>query len=99
MRFALLRAESTRSGAPMTFLRSAVLAARAVPSRTGVEVMSPVPSPMERRAGRYRAQLLVRSKDESRFHRFLKAWVLGIEASPEAGRVRWSIDVDPQEMY
>ena len=99
VRFALLRAESTRSGAPMAFLRFAVLAARAVPSCAGVEVMSPAPSPMERRAGRYRAQLLVRSKDESRFHRFLKDWVLGIEASPEAGRVRWSIDVDPQEMY
>jgi|TARA_B100000315_G_scaffold257796_1_gene307858 primosomal protein N' (replication factor Y) len=99
VRFALLRAESTRSGAPLTFLRSAALAGRAVPSREGVEIMTPVPSPMERRAGRYRAQLLVRSKDESRFHRFLEDWVLGIEESTEAARVRWSIDVDPQEMY
>ena len=99
VRFALMRAESTRSGAPMTFLRSAALAGEALAHRKAVEIMAPVPSPMERRAGRFRAQLLVRGKDERRFHRFLEEWVQGIESSREATAVRWSIDVDPQEMY
>ena len=99
VRFALMRAESTQSGAPIRFLRSAALAGESLASRSAVEIMTPVPSPMERRAGRFRAQLLVRSKDERRFHRFLEDWVQGIEASREAARVRWSLDVDPQEMY
>ena len=99
VRFALMRAESTQSGAPIRFLRSAALAGESLASRSAVEIMTPVPSPMERRAGRFRAQLLVRSKDECRFHRFLEDWVQGIEASREAARVRWSLDVDPQEMY
>ena len=99
VRFALMRAESTQSGAPIRFLRSAALAGENLASRSAVEIMTPVPSPMERRAGRFRAQLLVRSKDERRFHRFLEDWVQGIEASREAARVRWSLDVDPQEMY
>ena len=99
VRFALIRAESTQSGAPMTFLRSAALAGEALPYRKAVEIMAPVPSPMERRAGRFRAQLLVRSKYENRFHRFLDNWLQGIELSRGAKAVRWSIDVDPQEMY
>lgn len=99
VRFALMRAESTRAGAPMTFLRSAALAGEAVAYRKAVEIIAPVPSPMERRAGRFRAQLLVRSKDEHQFHCFLEDWVQGIESSRDAAAVRWSIDVDPQEMY
>ena len=99
VRFALMRAESTQSGAAIRFLQSAALAGENLASRSAVEIMTPVPSPMERRAGRFRAQLLVRSKDERRFHRFLEDWVQGIEASREAARVRWSLDVDPQEMY
>ncbi|MBD83919.1 MAG: primosomal protein N' [Acidiferrobacteraceae bacterium] len=99
VRFALMRAESTQSGAAIRFLQSAALAGENLASRSAVEIMTPVPSPMERRAGRFRAQLLVRSKDERRFHRFLEDWVQGIEASRAAARVRWSLDVDPQEMY
>ncbi|HAA35779.1 MAG TPA: primosomal protein N', partial [Gammaproteobacteria bacterium] len=99
VRFALMRAESTQSGAAIRFLQSAALAGENLASRSAVEIMTPVPSPMERRAGRFRAQLLVRSKDERRFHRFLEDWVQGIEASRTAARVRWSLDVDPQEMY
>ena len=99
VRFALMRAESTQSGAPIRFLQSVALAAENLASRSAVEIMTPVPSPMERRAGRFRAQLLVRSKDERRFHRFLEDWVQGIETSRTAARVRWSLDVDPQEMY
>ena len=99
VRFALMRAESTQSGAAIRFLQSAALAGENLASRSAVEIMMPVPSPMERRAGRFRAQLLVRSKDERRFHRFLEDWVQGIEASRTAARVRWSLDVDPQEMY
>ena len=99
VRFALMRAESTQSGAAIRFLQSAALAGENLASRSAVEIMTPVPSPMERRAGRFRAQLLVRSKDERRFHRFLEDWVQRIEASRTAARVRWSLDVDPQEMY
>ena len=99
VRFALMRAESTQSDAPIRFLQSVALAAENYASRSAVEIMTPVPSPMERRAGRFRAQLLVRSKDERRFHCFLEDWVQGIETSRTAARVRWSLDVDPQEMY
>jgi primosomal protein N' (replication factor Y) len=54
---------------------------------------------MERRAGRYRAQLLVQSRRRGPLHAFLTAWLAAVEVLPETRRVRWSLDVDPMEMY
>ena len=98
-RFVLLRAESARSGPPLDFLRSAVRVGKVQAARAGVRLMEPVPSPMERRAGRYRAQLLLAASNERQLHRFLDDWLARVEGLREVTRVRWSVDVDPQEMY
>ncbi len=98
-RFVLLRAESARSGPPLDFLRSAVRVGKARAARDGIRLMEPVPSPMERRAGRYRAQLLLAASNERQLHRFLDDWLVRLEGLREVTRVRWSVDVDPQEMY
>ena len=94
---ALVRAEAQQREAPRSFLRDAEGCARARPHR-GVSVLGPVPSPMERRAGRYRAQLLVDARSRGALQRFLPGWIAELEALPSARRVRWSVDVDPQEM-
>ena len=65
----------------------------------GVQALGPVPAPMERRAGRYRAQLLLQSPDRSSLHRVLKPWTLELDAIPGARGVRWSLDVDPIDLY
>ena len=54
---------------------------------------------MEKRAGRYRAQLLVSAAKRRHLHGFLTPWLAELEQSPAARRVRWSVDVDPMEMY
>jgi len=95
--FVLVRAEAQQRDAPQSFLRDAEACARARPHR-GVSVLGPVPSPMERRAGRYRAQLLVDATSRGVLQRFLPGWIADLEALPSARRVRWSVDVDPQEM-
>ena len=59
----------------------------------------PVSAPMERKAGRYRAQLLVQSNQRRHLHRLLDALRVSMESSPLARRVRWSIDVDPIELF
>ena len=92
---ALLRAESKAAGEATDFLRSASrLAHRLAPK---VEVFDPVPAPLERKAGFERAQLLVRSGTRAELQPFLRAWR---DALVERGerRVRWSLDVDPQEV-
>ena len=94
---ALVRAEAPHRDAPMMFLRDAEARANAR-ALDGVSVLGPVPSPMERRAGRYRAQLLVDADSRAAIQQFLPEWILELEALPSARRVRWSVDVDPQEM-
>ena len=94
---ALVRAEAQQRDAPQSFLRDAEARASARPHR-GVSVLGPVPSPMERRAGRYRAQLLVDATSRAALQRFLPGWIAELESLASARKVRWSVDVDPQEM-
>ena len=94
---ALVRAEALQRDAPQSFLRDAEACASARP-HTGVSVLGPVPSPMERRAGRYRAQLLVDATSRRALQHFLPGWIAELESLPSARKVRWSVDVDPQEM-
>ena len=94
---ALVRAEALQREAPQSFLRDAEARASARP-HPGVSVLGPVPSPMERRAGRYRAQLLVDATSRRALQRFLPEWIAELESLSSARKVRWSVDVDPQEM-
>jgi primosomal protein N' (replication factor Y) len=93
---ALLRAEATDSQAPPNFLSAAVLAAGTLPP--DIQFWGPVPAPMERRAGRYRAHLLVQAEERTFMQGFLNTWIPGLYRLKQARRVRWSLDVDPQEM-
>ena len=49
--------------------------------------------------GRYRAQLLLSARERSAVHQFLAGLIPELDAHPMARNVRWSIDVDPMEMY
>lgn len=96
---ALLRAEATRASDPLAFLNRAAEMGRGLPGAEPVEFWGPVPAPMERRAGRVRAHLLLQSAQRAALHRWLKQWLQELVALPEARRVRWSLDVDPMEMF
>jgi primosomal protein N' (replication factor Y) len=95
-RLALLRAEATAAQAPQAFLSEAAAIA---PTRDGVMLLGPVPAPMERRGGRYRAQLLVQADSRASLHKLLNNWLPLIEGLQQARQVRWSIDVDPVDMF
>ncbi len=95
---ALLRAESTDQALPQHFLSEVyqLAAAHALPD---VLLLGPVPSPMERRAGRYRAQLLIQAPQRGALHRLLDLLLPQLEKSKLGRKVRWSLDIDPVEMY
>lgn len=93
---ALLRAEAATADAPQAFLSAA---RQLLAAPRGVDVLGPAPAPMERRAGRYRAQLLLKSAQRARLQSALADWVPALEALPEAKKVRWSIDVDPADLF
>jgi primosomal protein N' (replication factor Y) len=93
---ALLRAESTDSEIPRLFLEQAAKQAHQLSSQ--IEVLGPIPAPMERRAGKTRAQLLLQTHSRARLQHLLSQWVVQLNTLKLSRRVRWSIDVDPQEM-
>ena len=97
---ALLRAEAKKSGEAVSFLAGAARIARALArrhARSTIDIFDPVPAALERKAGFERAQLLVRSGSRAALQPLLKQWKAALDREG-ARRVRWSIDVDPQEV-
>ncbi|MCC5073808.1 primosomal protein N' [Xanthomonas campestris] len=101
---ALFRAEAKDVAAANQFL----IAVRALvgeqtpapsPAIAPVECYGPMPAPMPRRAGFQRTQLLLSAAQRSALHRMLDAQMPAIHALPQARRVRWSLDVDPIDLY
>ncbi len=101
VRFVLLRAESVSSDSSIRFVTAAAQLGQQILRKqsSSIRLMDPVPSPMERRSGRYRAQLLVTGCVETALHRFLDNWLNELDKLEIGRRVRWSLDVDPLDIY
>ncbi|MEJ1421779.1 MAG: primosomal protein N' [Candidatus Sedimenticola sp. (ex Thyasira tokunagai)] len=95
---ALLRAEGPKEGTPREFLDEAAALAGEL-AQQDIELWGPVPAPMERRAGRFRAHLLIQSSRRGVLQKLLSQWIPQLSKLKSSRRVRWSIDVDPQEMF
>ena len=93
---AILRAESPQAESPLQFLEQAKQSAAPIINEN-TQLWGPVPAPMERRAGRYRAQLIIQSIDRKSIQVLLKRWIPLLGRNKQT-KVRWSIDVDPQDM-
>ena len=93
---ALLRAEATDSGMASRFLQDAKQSIHDFDSN-GISIFGPLPAPVEKRAGRYRLQLLLQANKRISLRQLLGPWLLGLESLKSARKVRWSIDIDPQE--
>ncbi|HUP90943.1 MAG TPA: primosomal protein N' [Solimonas sp.] len=94
---ALLRAESEHAAAPLAFLQDVRAALAATPG--GVAVSDPVPALMEKRAGQHRAQLLLQSRSRAALQAALAGLMPRLEPLRGARRVRWSLDVDPADLF
>jgi primosomal protein N' (replication factor Y) len=64
-----------------------------------LEIQGPVPAPMSRRAGMHRMQLLLSAPDRRTLHALLDTALPAIHDLPEARKARWSLDVDPLDLY
>ena len=95
---ALVRAEAPDAESPLRFLRG--VADRLLnPAVAGVFVLGPVPAPMERLGGRYRAQLLLQAERRSLLNECLSRLTVNLDTLKDAQRTRWSIDVDPVDLF
>lgn len=62
-----------------------------------IDIWGPIPAPMERKAGRYRAHMVILSADRAKLHFYLRQWWQQVVHLPRQHQLRLSIDVDPQE--
>ncbi len=95
---ALLRAESPSQEDARIFLEAARREAEKI---CGDEtcLLGPAPAPMEKRAGHFRAQLLLQASQRSNLRKLLGPWISKLENLPQRRKVRWSLDVDPVDLF
>ena len=104
----LMRAESVEAGAAEAFLEAVKNGLNSARIKVGgldatdtlntLTVSGPVVAPMMRRQKRWRYQLLLEGKRRGPLHQWLAPIESHCYTHPLARKVRWSIDVDPQEM-
>jgi primosomal protein N' (replication factor Y) len=97
---AVIRAQATDQARPTEFLQSVKqLANSLISTDQQVETFGPIPSIMEKRAGKFRAQLLIQSNSRNHLGKLLAGLINRTEQLNIGSRVRWSIDVDPLDIF
>lgn len=90
---AVLLADARDATRLREFLAAADTAWRAL-APDGVESSGPIPAAMERRAGRWRGQIVLNAEQRGRLQALLAAWRSALHALKPAD-VHWVLDVDP----
>jgi primosomal protein N' (replication factor Y) len=93
---AMVRAEAARPGPALEFLQSL---RQALGRPEGITVLGPAPAPMEKRGGRWRAQLLLQAARRPALHAALHRCAAAAAGLPAAKNLRWHIEVDPQDLF
>lgn len=94
--WAVWRAEAKEADLAMQLLQQ--VAELLQQTASTVMILGPVPALMEKRAGRYRAQLLMRSANRASLHQLIDQQIEAVSKLKLARKGRWSIDIDPIEL-
>ncbi|NOQ14459.1 MAG: primosomal protein N' [Methyloprofundus sp.] len=95
---ALLRANALDPQAPQDFLHAVAEIARQQQVHE-ILILGPIAAPMAKRVGQFRFQLLIQHKQRKLLHLLLKNLLPQISTLRQAQKVRWSLDVDPIDLY
>ena len=99
---ALLRAEAKDRAVLDAFMDAAKTALQNVIATSPaleIQLNGPLPAPMPLRAGRHRAQLWIESVQRPSLRHALAAWLPLLHELPQPRGLRWSLDVDPVDVY
>ncbi|TKB45417.1 primosomal protein N' [Thalassotalea mangrovi] len=90
----LVRAEANNAYLPEQFLRdiSSQL------NNSECALCGPVAAPMEKKAGKFRFHLTILGKDRKSLHQTTQLLIQLAEHHPNKNKVRWHVDIDPQDM-
>ncbi len=94
---ALLQAESKKQDAVFDFLTTLNDKAK-TELDDSVKIFGPVATTMERKAGYFRAQLLIQSKGREKLQQALDVLLRVIDKLKPPPGIRWFLDVDPAEL-
>lgn len=95
----LIRADAINIDLSLRFLESVKMLMENTNMPNLPRILGPAPAPMQKRAGRHRAQLLLHSGARAPLHQILKSILPVIKTLPEQQKVRWSLDIDPLELF
>lgn len=98
---ALLRVEAKTPEAVTAFTDQVMPALQALPAVVAGQVLAlgPVPAPMERKAGRHRAQVLIQARARNSLRETLAQWRPICAQVKRKSGLRWSLDVDPLDLF
>jgi primosomal protein N' (replication factor Y) len=94
---AVIRADATSLEGAEAFLKH--IRASLAPGDTSWSIVGPLPAPMTRKAGRFRAALILQSERRSLLHRQLHAACHIGDQLSKPQNLRWSVDVDPIDLF
>lgn len=95
----LFRAESNNNDNVEQFLRQVRDILESHPQYyDATPVLGPIPAPLARRAGKYRWQLLFQAPNRTVMQSMLRGAKTAIELLPLAKKVRWTLDIEPQDL-
>jgi primosomal protein N' (replication factor Y) len=95
---ALLRVQAADANTPQLFFQAIIAALKKLDvGRT--QILGPVSAPMAKRAGYFRYQLLFQNANRQELHGLLDALIPKISKLKQTNKVRWSLDVDPVDLY
>ncbi len=95
----LFRAEANNNENVEQFLRQVRDILESHPQfHDATPVLGPIPAPLARRAGKYRWQLLFQAPNRTVMQSMLRGAKTAIELLPLAKKVRWTLDIEPQDL-
>lgn len=94
--FALIRAEGLKIDLVLEFLNQVKTYLN---HDKAIGILGPLPAPMQKKAGKHRANLLLQANNRVVLKNKLKAVTDHLSEIKTKQHVRWSIDVDPMELF
>tara|TARA_B110000046_G_C12772284_1_gene305405 strand:- start:373 stop:663 length:291 start_codon:yes stop_codon:yes gene_type:complete len=92
-----LRAEAHSNNDAKMFIKDAAMQLNELTNKK-LLIFGPIPALIEKRNGRYRYQLIIQSQNRKILHKYINVWLEKLESSKLGKKIRWSLDVDPQDM-
>ena len=93
---ALIRAEANTAELAQNFLESIL---NEETYTATIDLLGPIPALMEKKAGKFRYLIIFAAKDRNSLRKELSKRIALAEQSKLTKKVRWSVDVDPVDLF